>query len=116
MITGPGRTRHGIFILLRRLHLPLAVLVLVYAAAVLGFTLVPGVDPRGQPWRMGFLHAFYFVSFLGSTIGLGEIPYPFSYAQRLWTTAAIYATVLSWLYAIGALFNVLQDQIGRAHV
>lgn len=113
MITGPGRTRHGIFILLRRLHLPLAVLVLVYAAAVLGFTLVPGVDPRGQPWRMGFLHAFYFVSFLGSTIGLGEIPYPFSDAQRLWTTAAIYATVLSWLYAIGALFNVLQDPLFR---
>ncbi len=113
MITGPGRTRHGIFILLRRLRVPLAVLVLVYAVAVLGFTLVPGTDPQGQPWRMSFLHAFYFVSYLGTTIGLGEIPYPFSDAQRLWATAAIYATVVSWLYAIGALFSVLQDPLFR---
>ncbi len=113
MITGPGRTRHGIFILLRRLRAPLTALVLVYAVAVFGFTVVPGSDPLGRPWTMGFLHAFYFVSFLGTTIGLGEIPYPFSDAQRLWATAAIYATVVSWLYAIGALFNVLQDPLFR---
>ena len=65
------------------------------------------------PWRMGFLHAFYFVSFLGTTIGLGEIPYPFSDAQRLWATASIYGTVVAWLYAIGALFSVLQDPMFR---
>lgn len=113
MITGPGRTRHGIFILLRRLRAPLTLLVLVYAVAVFGFTVVKGIDPQGQPWTMGFLHAFYFVSFLGTTIGLGEIPYPFSDAQRLWATASIYATVVSWLYAIGALFSVLQDPLFR---
>lgn len=113
MITGPGRTRHGIFILLRRLRLPMAMLVSVYAVAVLGFTLVPGIDPQGQPWRMSFLHAFYFVSFLGTTIGLGEIPYPFSDVQRLWATASIYGTVVAWLYAIGALFSVLQDPLFR---
>ena len=113
-MSGPAsRTRHGIFILLRRLRAPLVVLIFVYAVAVLGFTLVPGVDPNGHPWRMSFFHAFYFVSFLGSTIGLGEIPYPFSDAQRLWATVAIYGTVLSWLYAIGALFNVLQDPLFR---
>lgn len=113
MITTPGRARHGIFILLRRLRQPLVLLVLVYAVAVLGFTLMPGLDPQGRPWRMSFLHAFYFVSFLGTTIGLGEIPYPFSDAQRLWATGAIYATVVSWLYAIGALFSVLQDPLFR---
>lgn len=105
--------QHGIFILLRRLRLPLSILILVYAVSVLGFTLVPGVDPRGEPWSMNFLHAFYFVSFLGTTIGLGEIPYPFSDAQRLWATGSIYATVLAWLYGIGALFSVLQDPIFR---
>lgn len=91
--------------------MPLAVLILVYAASVLGFTLIPGVAPDGQPWRMNFLHSFYFVSFLGTTIGLGEIPYPFSDAQRLWATASIYATVVAWLYGIGALFAVLQDPL-----
>lgn len=106
-------TRHGSFILLRRLRLPLSVLIGVYAVAVLGFTLVPGNTPAGEPWQMNFLHAFYFVSFLGTTIGLGEIPYPFSDAQRLWATASIYGTVVAWLYAIGALFSVLQDPLFR---
>ena len=113
MITPGNRTRHGIFILLRRLRQPLAVLISVYAVAVLGFTLIPGVAPDGQPWRMGFLHAFYFVSFLGTTIGLGEIPYPFTDPQRLWATASIYGTVVAWLYGIGALFGILQDPLFR---
>lgn len=106
-------TRHGSFILLRRLRRPLVALILVYAVSVLGFTLIPGTAPDGQPWRMSFLHAFYFVSFLGTTIGLGEIPYPFSDGQRLWATASIYATVVAWLYSVGALFSVLQDPLFR---
>ena len=101
----------GVFLLLRRLRRPLVVLILVYAVAVLGFTVVPGVAPDGSPWRMGFFHAFYFVSFLGTTIGLGEIPHPFSDAQRLWALAAIYATVVAWLYAIGELLSTLQDPL-----
>lgn len=113
MITPGNRTRHGIFILLRRLRQPLVVLIGVYAVAVVGFTLIPGVAPDGQPWRMSFLHAFYFVSFLGTTIGLGEIPYPFSDPQRLWATASIYGTVVAWLYGIGALFGILQDPLFR---
>lgn len=115
MIAGNSlpRTRHGLFILLRRLRQPLIVLILSYAIAILGFTLVPGMLPDGRPWRMDFLHATYFVSFLGSTIGLGEVPYPFSPAQRLWGTFAIYLTVVAWLYSIGALFTVLQDPLMR---
>jgi Trk K+ transport system NAD-binding subunit len=62
---------------------------------------------------MSFFHAFYFVSFMGSTIGFGEIPHPFTEPQRLWTTVAMYLTVLSWLYAIGALFAALQDPAFR---
>ena len=113
MSDSASRARHGIFILLRRLRKPLVVLIGVYAVAVLGFTLIPGVDPEGRRWTMSFLHSFYFVSFLGTTIGLGEIPFPFTDAQRLWATAAIYGTVVAWLYAIGALFSVLQDPLFR---
>ena len=113
MTTAAPRTRLGLFILLRRLRAPMFALIGVYAVAVLGFTLIPGVDPQGQPWRMSFLHAFYFVSFLGTTIGLGEIPHPFTDVQRLWATASIYATVVAWLYAIGALFSVLQAPMFR---
>lgn len=99
-----------LYILLRRLRLPLTILIGVYAVSVLGFVLIPGVDDQGQTWRMDFFHAFYFVSFMGSTIGFGEIPYPFTGAQRMWTLVCIYATVIAWLYAIGAMLSVLQDK------
>jgi len=102
-----------IYLLLRRMRLPLIVLISVYAISILGMTLITGVDEQGNPWRMDFFHAIYFVSFLGSTIGLGEIPYAFTDAQRMWTTFVIYAAVVSWLYAIGSILSLVQDQAFR---
>jgi len=43
--------------------------------------------------------AFYVMSYTATTIGFGEIPYPFSYAQRLWMTFSIYMTVIAGLHA-----------------
>ena len=97
----------------RRMRLPLAALILVYAISVVVMTLIPGTDDQGNPWKMSFFHAFYFVSFMGSTIGFGEIPYPFSDAQRLWTTVTIYASVIAWLYAIGTMLSLVQSQVFR---
>lgn len=105
-----------IFIGLRRLRAPLIVLVTSYSVSILGLTLIPGMDDQGNPWRMDFFHAFYFVSFMGSTIGFGEIPYPFTGAQRMWTLFSIYATVISWLYAIGMLIRLLQDRAFNAAI
>ncbi len=102
-----------VYLLLRRMRTPLVVLILTYAVSVLGLVLIPGVDAAGHPWRMDFFHAFYFISFMGTTIGLGEIPYAFTDAQRLWTIVAIYATVVAWLYAIGALLAMIQDPAFR---
>ncbi len=102
-----------LFLVLRRMRVPLLVLSTVYATATLGFVLIPGIDDQGNPWHMDFFHAFYFVSFMGSTIGFGEIPYPFSEAQRLWATVCIYLTVIAWVYAIGAVLTLLQDEALR---
>lgn len=102
-----------VYLLLRRMRLPLIVLISVYAISIVGMTLITGVDEHGNPWRMDFFHAFYFVSFLGSTIGFGEIPYTFSDAQRMWTTFIIYAAVVSWLYAIGSILTLVQDRAFR---
>ncbi|MDH3872177.1 MAG: NAD-binding protein, partial [Gammaproteobacteria bacterium] len=104
------------YLLLRRMRAPLIVVILAYAVSILGLVLIPGMDDQGNPWRMDFFHAFYFVSFMGSTIGFGEIPYPFTDAQRLWTTIAMYTTVLAWLYAIGSLFALIQDRAFRTVV
>lgn len=108
-----GRAHRGVFLLLRRLRVPIVMLIVTYAVAIVGFTIVPGWTPQGRPWQMDFFHAVYFVSFLGTTIGLGEIPYPFSEAQRLWSLFSIFTTVLAWLYAIGAVFSTLQDPLFR---
>ncbi len=96
-------------LVLRRMRPPLLVLISAYAIAVLGFALIPGVDEQGNPWHMGFFHAFYFVSFTGSTIGLGEIPYDFTDGQRLWAVVCVYLTVTAWLYAIGTLIGLIRD-------
>lgn len=100
----------GVFyLLLRRLRMPLLVLISVYSISILGFVLIPGQDDHGNVWEMSFFHAFYFVSFMGSTIGFGEIPYAFTDAQRFWAIVAIYGTVISWLYGIGTMLAIIQD-------
>ena len=92
---------------------PLIVLITIFAISVLGLSLIPGRDAAGQPSRMGFFDAFYFMSYTATTIGYGEIPQPFTGAQRLWVMGAIYFTVIGWAYAIGSLLTLLQDRAFR---
>lgn len=98
-----------LYLLLRRLRTPLIILIVVYSISVLGFVLIPGLDDQGNLYRMDFFHAVYFVSFMGSTIGFGEVPYEFTPAQRMWTLFSIYATVIAWLYGIGTSLALLQE-------
>ncbi|MGV9712488.1 NAD-binding protein [Gordonia sp. NPDC003424] len=102
-----------IFLVLRRMRAPLILLISIFAVSVLGLTLIPGQDAAGRPWRMGFFDAFYVMSYTASTIGFGEIPYSFTYGQRMWVTITIYLTVLGWAYAIGSLFAMVQDHAFR---
>ena len=103
--------QNPVYTLFRRLRSPLIVLILVYAVSIIGFVLIPGIDDKGQPWEMSFFHAFYFVSFMGTTIGFGEIPYAFTDGQRFWALITMYATVISWLYGIGVMLSVFQDPV-----
>ncbi len=98
-----------IFLILRRMRAPLVVLIVAYAVSILGMVLIPGTDAEGNPWRMDFFHAFYFVSYMATTIGFGELPYQFNEAQRMWTVVAVYLTVIAWLYAIGKILALIQD-------
>lgn len=107
------RTESLLFLFFRRMRLPLIVLISAYAIATLGFTLMPGVDDQGNPWRMSFFEAFYVVSYTGTTIGFGEVPYDFSPAQRLWTMVSIYMTVVAWLFSIGSIISLMQDPVYR---
>ena len=98
------------FLVLRRLRTTLITLVLIFAIAVLGLTLVPGpVDENGNVTRMDFFHAFYFTSYTATTIGFGEIPEAFSPQQRLWVTISIYLSVIGWTIFITSLLRLAQD-------
>jgi len=99
----------ALFILLRRMRAPLLVLIGVYAIAVLGLVLIPGVTVDGQPHHMSFFHALYVISYTVTTIGYGEVPHPFTDGQRMWVVVSIYLGVIGWLYAIGTLISLLQD-------
>ena len=103
-----------VFLVLRRMRAPLIVLISIFAVSVAGLTIIPGVDAQGRPWRMGFFDAFYVMSYTATTIGFGEIPYPFTYSQRMWVTVSIYLTVIGWAYAIGSLLALLQDRSFRS--
>ena len=103
-----------VFLILRRMRAPLIVLITIFAVSVLGLTLIPGEDLEGRPHQMGFFDAFYIMSYTATTIGFGEIPYPFTYNQRMWVTISIYLTVIGWAYAIGSLLALLQDRSFRS--
>jgi voltage-gated potassium channel len=109
-----NRASETIFLILRRMRAPLIVLIAIFSVSVLGLTLIPGQDDQGRPWDMGFFDAIYVMSYTATTIGFGEIPYPFTYNQRMWLTISIYLTVVGWAYAIGSLLGLLQDRAFRS--
>ncbi len=98
-----------IFLILRRMRLPLVMLVVTYAISMLGLVIIPGIDDAGEPWHMDLFHAFYFVTYMATTIGFGELPYEFTDGQRMWVMITIYMTVTAWLYAIGKILSLVQD-------
>ena len=100
----------GIFLVLRRMRVPLILLILIFAVSVLGLSLMPGQDDRGRPERMGIFDAFYVMSYTATTIGFGEIPHDFTPEQRMWVTLTIFLSVIGWAYAIGSLLSLMQDQ------
>ncbi|EXJ14980.1 potassium channel family protein [Imhoffiella purpurea] len=97
------------FLILRRMRAPLLTLIVVYAVAMAGMALIPGQDAEGHPAQVSLFHAFYFVSYMSTTIGFGELPNAFTDAQRLWVSGSVFFTVAVWIYAIGNLIALLQD-------
>nr|VFK60179.1 MAG: Ion channel [Candidatus Kentron sp. TC] len=98
-------------IVLRSMRNPLLFLIAVSGITVIGMVLMPGLpDANGQPTRMNFFHAVYFLTYTATTTGFGEIPGQFSDAQRLWAIFSLFTSVIAWLYAIGSIIGLLQNQ------
>ena len=112
-IESPTHASSTILLVMRRMRAPLITLIVIFSISVVGLTLIPGVDPDGNVARISLFESFYFWSYTATTIGFGELPWPFTPAQRLWVTFAIYLSVIGWAYAIGSLLTLAQDRSFR---
>ena len=112
-IESSSQASSTIFLVMRRMRAPLIILIVIFSVSVVGLTLIPGIGPDGQPARISLFESFYFMSYTATTIGFGELPWPFTPAQRLWVTFSIYLSVVGWAYAIGSLLTLLQDRAFR---
>jgi Trk K+ transport system NAD-binding subunit len=107
--TGP-EVQNIVFLIIRRMRQPLLTLIVVYTVSILGLVLIPGADDQGNLHHLSIFHAFYFVSYMATTIGFGEIPYAFTDAQRMWVSLSVYASVTAWIYALGTVLALVQDR------
>lgn len=101
----------AVFMVLRRMRIPLVLIVSVFTVMTVGLSLMPGTEEH--PERLSVFDAFYVVSYTGLTIGFGEIPHEFSYQQRLWVTLTIYLSVLSWTIGLASLIALAQERTFR---
>lgn len=105
-----GTSERVTFIVLRFMRGPLLVLTIVYAISMLGWALVPGAQTDdGTAPPLSLFHAFYFLAYTATTTGFGELPHPFTEAQRMWAMVSLYAGVIAWLYAIGAIVRLVRN-------
>ncbi len=98
------------WIIIHRMRIPILVIIVTFAISITGLMLIPGRDANGNVYHMSFFDAFYFVSYMATTIGFGEIPYEFTYPQRLWVNFTIFLTVIGWFYGIGNIVALVQDK------
>ncbi len=99
------------FLVMRRMRFPLLLIIVAFSLSTAGFALIPGADEYGNRTDpMSPFDAFYVVVYTGTTLGLGEIPQPFSTAQRMWMVVTVIVTVASWTYSLFAIIGMLQDK------
>ncbi len=102
-------TTEAIFLIMRRMRMPLIVVITAFSFCTAGMMLMPGTDPEGNPYRLNIFDAFYQMTITLTTVGFTEAPYAFSYPQRMWMTVSIFVLVISWAYAIGVFFALIQS-------
>jgi len=102
--------KSSLWIVLQKMRMPFIVIVATYTISMIGLLIIDGVDAEGKPYQMSIFDAFYFLTYTATTIGFGEIPYAFTYPQRMWVSFSIYFNVLGWFYGIGVLVSLVQDK------
>lgn len=98
-----------ILLTMRRMRVPLILMIFVFSASVIGLVLIPGMGPDGRPIDVGYLDAAYYVAIMATTIGFGEYPYAFTGAQRFYALLIILPNVGAWIYSFGTVLGLVLD-------
>ena len=98
-----------LFIVLREMRKPILAIIIVYSLSIAGMVIIPGPVVDGKTQYLSIFHAFYFMTYTATTTGFGEIPFPFSNAQRFWAIVCLYISVITWFYAIGSIIRLVQN-------
>lgn len=101
----------SLWIVLQRMRAPFLVLIITYTISIVGLLIIDGVDEQGNVYHMSIFDAYYFITYTATTIGFGETPFAFTYAQRIWVSISIYFSTIGWLYSIGTIITILQDKL-----
>lgn len=101
------RSNRVTFIVLRYMRRPILILIAVYAISMTGWILIPGIDGTQN---LSFFHAFYFLTYTVTTTGFGELPDPFTDAQRIWGMVSLYTGVIAWFYSLGSILRLVQNE------
>ena len=101
----------SLWLILQRMRTPFLVIILTYTISIIGLLLIDGMDNEGKPYHLTIFDAFYFISYMATTIGFGETPFAFTYPQRIWVSMSIFFTVTGWFYSIGTLIALLQNKL-----
>lgn len=104
-----GAKKSPISLIGKRLFKPVLLLTFVLLISTLGFMIIPGVDGSGNQIHLSFFDAFFITSYTATTIGFGEIPYPFTQDQKVWMLFVIYTSVFTWLFNMGSIIRIFQD-------
>lgn len=77
---------------------------------MLGLTLTPGLNPNtGDVHHLSFFDSFFIVTYTSTTIGYGEIPYPFTVEQRMYLAISIYIIVFLWFYLLSSFADIFKQ-------
>tara|TARA_Y100001960_G_C14783753_1_gene889087 strand:- start:1472 stop:3091 length:1620 start_codon:yes stop_codon:yes gene_type:complete len=108
--------KYFLFSVMRQMRRPIITIIIYYMIAVLGLVLIPGVDSNGQEYHLGFFHAFYVIVYTSTTIGFGEIPYEWTDNQRLWVLMSAITGVVLWVYSMGKIISLSQNQVFKEQI
>ena len=63
---------NSLFIILQKMRTPFLTILITYSIAIFGLTFMEGKTSDGESYYMTIFDAFYFISYMATTIGFGE--------------------------------------------